>query len=61
MSIEHARKYLDSFGIADRIQEFTVSSATVALAAEALGCASQRIAKTMAFLVDGAGTGTLSS
>lgn len=54
MSIEHARKYLDSFGIADRIQEFTVSSATVALAAEALGCAPQRIAKTMAFLVDGA-------
>ncbi len=54
MSIELARNYLGKFGIADRIQEFTVSSATVALAAEALGCAPQRIAKTMAFLVDGA-------
>ena len=54
MSIEIAREYLGKFGIADRIQEFSVSSATVALAAEALGCAPQRIAKTMAFLVDGA-------
>lgn len=54
MSIELAREYLGKFGIEDRIQEFTVSSATVALAAEALGCAPQRIAKTMAFLVDGA-------
>ena len=54
MSIELAREYLEKFGIEDRIQEFTVSSATVALAAEALGCAPQRIAKTMAFLVDGA-------
>lgn len=54
MSIELAREYLEKYGIEDRIQEFTVSSATVALAAEALGCAPQRIAKTMAFLVDGA-------
>ena len=54
MSIELAREYLEKFGIEDRIQEFTVSSATVSLAAEALGCAPQRIAKTMAFLVDGA-------
>lgn len=54
MSIELAREYLEKFGIEDRIQEFTVSSTTVALAAEALGCAPQRIAKTMAFLVDGA-------
>ena len=54
MSIELAREYLEKFGIEDRIQEFTVSSATVALAAEALGCAPQRIAKTMAFLVNGA-------
>ena len=53
MSIERARAYLRNFGIEDRVQEFTVSSATVALAAEALGCAPQRIAKTMAFLVDG--------
>ncbi len=37
----------------DRILEFDVSSATVALAAEAVGCAPERIAKTLSFLVDG--------
>ena len=55
MSIERAREYLKQFGIEDRMQELPVSSATVALAAEALGCAPQRIAKTLSFLVgDGA-------
>lgn len=53
MSIERARAYLRNFGIEERIQEFSVSSATVALAAEALGCAPQRIAKTLSFMVDG--------
>ena len=38
MSIENAKAHLASFGLADRVIEFTVSSATVALAAEALGC-----------------------
>ena len=37
----------------DRILEFDVSSATVALAAEAVGCAPERIAKTLSFLVNG--------
>ena len=55
MSIERARAYLSKFGIEDRMQELPVSSATVALAAEALGCAPQRIAKTLSFMVnDGA-------
>lgn len=55
MSIERAREYLKQFGIEDRMQELPISSATVALAAEALGCAPQRIAKTLSFLVgDGA-------
>ena len=55
MSIERAREYLKQFGIEDRMQELPVSSATVALAAEALGCAPQRIDKTLSFLVgDGA-------
>ena len=55
MSVERAREYLKQFGIEDRMQELPVSSATVALAAEALGCAPQRIAKTLSFLVgDGA-------
>ncbi len=49
MSIEKVRKYFDEKGIADRIREFDVSSATVALAAEALHCEESRIAKTLSF------------
>lgn len=49
MSIERARAHLERFGLADRIREFTVSSATVALAAEALGTEPRRIAKTLSF------------
>lgn len=51
MSIEKVRAYFEGCGIADRIQEFDVSSATVALAAQALGCEECRIAKTMSFHV----------
>ena len=53
MSIEKVKAYFDTLGITDRIKEFEVSSATVALAAEALGCEPQRIAKTLSFMVDG--------
>ena len=49
MSIETARAHLERHGLADRIQEFEVSSATVALAAQALGCEPERIAKTLSF------------
>lgn len=52
MSIEKVRPYLESFGIADRIREFPVSSATVDLAAIALGVEGKRIAKSMSFKVD---------
>ena len=38
--------------MADRILEFDVSSATVELAAAALGCEPERIAKSLSFLVD---------
>ena len=51
MSIEKVREYFKGFGIDDRILEFDVSSATVALAAKALGCEESRIAKTLSFLV----------
>ncbi len=37
MSIERVRAYFEGFGIADRIREFEVSSATVELAAAAMG------------------------
>ena len=53
MSIERVRAYFRSYGIEDRIQELDHSSATVALAAEALGTEPCRIAKTLSFLVDG--------
>jgi prolyl-tRNA editing enzyme YbaK/EbsC (Cys-tRNA(Pro) deacylase) len=48
LSIERVRKYFQQWNMADRILEFPVSSATVALAALALGCAEGRIAKTLA-------------
>lgn len=53
MSIEKVTAFFKGFGMEERIQEFDVSSATVELAAEALHCAPQRIAKTLSFLVDG--------
>ena len=53
MAIEKVKEYFNRFGIADRVQEFTVSSATVELAAQALNCEPCRIAKTLSFMVDG--------
>ena len=52
MSIERARRQLEKYGLADRIIEFTVSSATVALAAEALGTEERRIAKSLSFILN---------
>ncbi len=54
MSIEQVRAYFRTLGIEDRIKEFTVSSATVELAAAALGCEGCRIAKTLSFSLGGA-------
>ena len=53
MSIERVRDYFEMQGIADRILEFETSSATVALAAQALGTEECRIAKTLSFHVEG--------
>ena len=47
MAIETGRAYLRARGYEDRIQEFSVSSATVELAAQAVGCEPARIAKTL--------------
>ena len=56
MSIEIAREYLKSVGMEDRIREFDVSSATVELAAKAVGTEPARICKTLSFkLKDGSG------
>ena len=54
MSIERVRASFRALGIEDRIRELEHSSATVALAAEALGTDPCRIAKTLSFLVNGA-------
>ena len=53
MSVEKVKKYFEQFGIADRVIEFDKSSATVELAAEAVGCEPARIAKTLSFDVNG--------
>lgn len=53
MSIEKARAHLKAVGLDDRIMEFEQSSATVELAAKAVGCEPARIAKTLSFHVDG--------
>ena len=52
MSLEKARKYLDEKGFGGRIIIPEHSSATVAEAAEALGCEPGMIAKTLSFLVN---------
>lgn len=53
MSIERVRDYFRPLGREGDILEFPVSSATVELAAQAVGVIPARIAKTLSFLVDG--------
>jgi prolyl-tRNA editing enzyme YbaK/EbsC (Cys-tRNA(Pro) deacylase) len=53
MSIEKVRAYFSTLGMEDRVLEFPVSSATVELAAQALGCEGKRIVKTLSFGVNG--------
>ena len=52
MSIERVRAYFKTFGIEDRIREFEVSSATVELAAAAVGVEGARIAKSLSFKIE---------
>ena len=49
MAIEKVREYFKQFGIEDKIKEFEVSSATVELAAQAVGVEGARICKTLSF------------
>ena len=49
MSIEKVREYMKQFNMEGRILEFPVSSATVELAAEAVGVIPARICKTLSF------------
>ncbi len=53
MAIEKVREYFKQFGMEDQILEFDVSSATVELAALAVGCEPEKIAKSMTFNING--------
>ena len=52
MSVAKVREYLKAYGVEDRMQEFEVSSATVELAALAVGVEGARIAKSLSFKVE---------
>ena len=52
MSVEDVKQYLAAFGLDDRVLEFDTSSATVDLAAQAVGTEPCRIAKSLSFLID---------
>ena len=49
MSVSAVKNYLAGYGLDGRVQEFSVSSATVELAAQALRTEPGRIAKTLSF------------
>ena len=51
MSIQNVKNYLSKFDLADRVLEFDTSSATVELAARAVGVIPARIAKTLSFML----------
>ncbi|MBR6531591.1 MAG: YbaK/EbsC family protein [Clostridia bacterium] len=51
MSIQAGKEYLKQFGLDGKVLEFEVSSATVELAAQAVGVEGKRIAKTLSFKV----------
>lgn len=52
MSFENVKKYFESIDLSERINVLEQSSATVKLAAEAIGCEEKQIAKTLSFLVE---------
>ena len=52
MAIERVKEFFKQYDMDKNIKELDVSSATVELAAKALGCAPERIAKTLSFSVD---------
>ena len=50
MAFDKAKTHISKYGLEDRVSVFDVSSATVSLAALALGCDEAHIAKTMSFI-----------
>lgn len=53
MAIEKVKAYFREYGMEGLVRELDMSSATVELAAEALHCGPERIAKTLSFEVAG--------
>ena len=51
MSFDQVKAFFEAIGLADRVKVFDVSSATVELAAQALHCAPERIAKSLSFML----------
>ena len=51
MSINNVKNYLSQFNLSDKVLEFETSSATVELAAQAVGVIPARIAKTLSFVL----------
>lgn len=52
MSYENVKKYFESIELGERVKVFEQSTATVQMAADAVGCEAKQIAKTLSFLVD---------
>lgn len=52
MAIDKVKEYFRNYNMEDKVLEFDVSSATVELAAQAVGCEPARIAKTLSFYVE---------
>ena len=50
MSLEIVKKYFEDNNLGDRVYVFDISTATVALAAQAVGCSEAEIAKTLSFV-----------
>lgn len=51
MSFENVKKYFESIGLSNRVKVLEQSSATVPMAAEAIGCEEKQIAKSLSFLL----------
>lgn len=52
MAFDKAKAHLEKYGLSDRVKVFDTSSATVELAAAALGCEGARICKSLSFKID---------
>jgi len=53
MSYQRVKDFFENNGLGDRVRQLPSSSATVELAAQAVGCKVSQIAKTLSFLVGG--------